>query len=98
MVLKYFIWNTRLLKDACIQYNLYRIKSFFSMCCLGMEFPPCTVDVFRVSERVDYPRDANGNIIAMVHPNLQVKTTKGILNSGFYPSSPFGHIGFFFCL
>ncbi|KAF6738643.1 Aspartoacylase [Oryzias melastigma] len=37
----------------------------------GMEFPPCTVEVFRVSERIDYPRDANGNIIAMVHPNLQ---------------------------
>ncbi|XP_061658838.1 aspartoacylase isoform X2 [Syngnathoides biaculeatus] len=38
---------------------------------VGMEFPSCTVEVFRVSERVDYPRDANGNIIAMVHPNLQ---------------------------
>ncbi|CAL8364144.1 unnamed protein product [Lota lota] len=37
----------------------------------GVEFPPCTVDVFKVSERMDYPRDANGNIIAMVHPNLQ---------------------------
>lgn len=37
----------------------------------GVEFPPCMVDVFRVSERMDYPRDANGNIIAMVHPNLQ---------------------------
>uniref|UniRef100_A0A3Q3DBU3 Aspartoacylase n=2 Tax=Hippocampus comes TaxID=109280 RepID=A0A3Q3DBU3_HIPCM len=37
----------------------------------GMEFPSCTVEVFRVSESVDYPRDANGNIIAMVHPNLQ---------------------------
>ncbi|XP_072302694.1 aspartoacylase [Eucyclogobius newberryi] len=37
----------------------------------GVEFPPCTVEVFRVLERVDYPRDANRNIIAMVHPNLQ---------------------------
>ncbi|XP_030009335.1 aspartoacylase [Sphaeramia orbicularis] len=37
----------------------------------GVEFPPCSVPVFRVSERVDYPRDANGNIMAMVHPNLQ---------------------------
>ncbi|KAJ8266320.1 hypothetical protein GJAV_G00129060 [Gymnothorax javanicus] len=37
----------------------------------GMEFQPCTVDVFRVSEKVDYPRDKNGNITAMVHPNLQ---------------------------
>uniref|UniRef100_H3CX10 Aspartoacylase n=1 Tax=Tetraodon nigroviridis TaxID=99883 RepID=H3CX10_TETNG len=37
----------------------------------GVEFPACTVEVFRVLERVDYPRDTNGNIIAMVHPNLQ---------------------------
>ncbi|XP_030648706.1 aspartoacylase [Chanos chanos] len=37
----------------------------------GVEFPPCAVDVFKVIERVDYPRDANGNITAMVHPHLQ---------------------------
>ncbi|KAJ8275763.1 hypothetical protein COCON_G00075150 [Conger conger] len=37
----------------------------------GMEFQPCTVDVYRVSEKMDYPRDTNGNITAMVHPNLQ---------------------------
>ncbi|XP_016372796.1 aspartoacylase [Sinocyclocheilus rhinocerous] len=37
----------------------------------GVEFPPCTVDVFRVQERMDYPRDTNGNITAMVHPHLQ---------------------------
>lgn len=48
----------------------------FALCHLGMEFPSCTVEVFRVSESVDYPRDANGNIIAMVHPNLQVRRKK----------------------
>ncbi|XP_016397530.1 aspartoacylase-like [Sinocyclocheilus rhinocerous] len=37
----------------------------------GVEFPPCTIDVFRVQERMDYPRDTNGNITAMVHPHLQ---------------------------
>ncbi|KAL0994424.1 hypothetical protein UPYG_G00122030 [Umbra pygmaea] len=37
----------------------------------GLEFRPCTLDVFRVSEKMDYPRDTNGNIIAMVHPHLQ---------------------------
>ncbi|KAJ8412423.1 hypothetical protein AAFF_G00127590 [Aldrovandia affinis] len=37
----------------------------------GMEFQPCMVDVYRVSEKMDYPRDKNGNITAMVHPNLQ---------------------------
>nr|XP_015222917.1 PREDICTED: active breakpoint cluster region-related protein isoform X8 [Lepisosteus oculatus] len=37
----------------------------------GMEFPPCTVDVYRVSERVDYPRDECGNISGLVHPDLQ---------------------------
>lgn len=48
------------------------ILSLCFLCCLGVEFPPCTVEVFRVLEWIDYPRDANGNIIAMVHPNLQV--------------------------
>ncbi|XP_031427403.1 aspartoacylase isoform X9 [Clupea harengus] len=38
---------------------------------IGVEFPPCNVDVFRVQERMDYPRDTNGNITAMVHPDLQ---------------------------
>ncbi|XP_018610600.1 aspartoacylase isoform X1 [Scleropages formosus] len=37
----------------------------------GVEFLPCTVEVYRVVERVDYPRDSNGNISAMVHPDLQ---------------------------
>ncbi|XP_051977704.1 aspartoacylase [Xyrauchen texanus] len=37
----------------------------------GVEFPPCTVEVFRAHERMDYPRDTNGNITAMVHPHLQ---------------------------
>ncbi|KAI5608411.1 aspartoacylase [Silurus asotus] len=37
----------------------------------GVEFPACRVEVFRVHERVDYPRDTNGNISAMVHPHLQ---------------------------
>lgn len=52
------------------------LEMLFSVCFIGMEFPACTVEVFRVSERIDYPRDANGNIIAMVHPNLQVKKKK----------------------
>ena len=51
------------------------------LCFAGMEFPPCTVEVFWVSERIDYPRDANGNIIAMVHPNLQVKLRTVCLSS-----------------
>ncbi|XP_018610602.1 aspartoacylase isoform X3 [Scleropages formosus] len=38
---------------------------------IGVEFLPCTVEVYRVVERVDYPRDSNGNISAMVHPDLQ---------------------------
>ncbi|XP_076867292.1 aspartoacylase [Brachyhypopomus gauderio] len=37
----------------------------------GVEFPACSVEVFRVHEKVDYPRDTNGNITAMVHPDLQ---------------------------
>lgn len=49
-----------------------RAASLLLPCPVGVEFPACSVEVFRVLERVDYPRDANGNIVAMVHPNLQV--------------------------
>lgn len=49
------------------------VRCFTGLCCrVGVEFPAGTVEVFRVLERVDYPRDTNGNIVAMVHPNLQV--------------------------
>ncbi|MCI4394528.1 hypothetical protein PGIGA_G00169800 [Pangasianodon gigas] len=44
---------------------------FIEMFNSGVEFPACRVEVFRVHERVDYPRDTNGNIGAMVHPHLQ---------------------------
>ncbi|XP_053473679.1 aspartoacylase [Ictalurus furcatus] len=44
---------------------------FIEMFNSGVEFPACRVEVFRVHERVDYPRDTNGNISAMVHPRLQ---------------------------
>lgn len=59
-----------------------------ALCCSGMEFPPCTVEVFWVSERIDYPRDANGNIIAMVHPNLQVRSSGAWTVPAFTPLQP----------
>ncbi|XP_033907225.2 aspartoacylase-like [Acipenser ruthenus] len=37
----------------------------------GKEFSPCTVDVYRITESVDYPRDKDGNISAMIHTDLQ---------------------------
>lgn len=67
-------------KVLCVWYcSIWPLQKCVASCCLlllscpvGVEFPACTVEVFRVLERVDYPRDTNGNIIAMVHPNLQV--------------------------
>ncbi|RXM92155.1 Aspartoacylase [Acipenser ruthenus] len=38
---------------------------------VGKEFSPCTVDVYRITESVDYPRDKDGNISAMIHTDLQ---------------------------
>ncbi|KAL6463480.1 hypothetical protein MHYP_G00278710 [Metynnis hypsauchen] len=52
---------------AIMKHALDFIELFNS----GVEFPACSVEVFRVHERVDYPRDTNGNITAMVHPHLQ---------------------------
>ncbi|XP_067864447.1 aspartoacylase [Heptranchias perlo] len=37
----------------------------------GKEFPPCTLDVYRAFEKVNYPRDSEGQIIAVIHPQLQ---------------------------
>ncbi|KAK1139215.1 aspartoacylase-like [Acipenser oxyrinchus oxyrinchus] len=42
----------------------------------GKEFSPCTVDVYRLTESVDYPRDKDGNISAVIHTDLQVTNTK----------------------
>ncbi|XP_034033688.1 aspartoacylase-like [Thalassophryne amazonica] len=37
----------------------------------GVEFPSCTVEVFCVSETIDYPRDPMGTSSPWLHPNLQ---------------------------
>ncbi|NWX21464.1 ACY2 Aspartoacylase, partial [Aegotheles bennettii] len=37
----------------------------------GSEFPPCTIEVFRIMEKVDYPRNKNDEVIAIIHPKLQ---------------------------
>ncbi|KAJ7398289.1 Aspartoacylase [Pitangus sulphuratus] len=37
----------------------------------GKEFPPCTIEVFKIMEKVDYPRNKNNEIIAVIHPKLQ---------------------------
>lgn len=41
---------------------------------LGKEFPPCTIEVFKIMEKVDYPRNKDGEIIAIIHPKLQVNS------------------------
>uniref|UniRef100_UPI00398F71CF aspartoacylase n=1 Tax=Pristiophorus japonicus TaxID=55135 RepID=UPI00398F71CF len=37
----------------------------------GKEFPPCTLDVYRAFEKVNFPRDSEGQITAIIHPELQ---------------------------
>ncbi|XP_074869575.1 aspartoacylase isoform X4 [Carettochelys insculpta] len=37
----------------------------------GKEFPPCTIEVYKIMEKVDYPRNKNGEITAVIHPHLQ---------------------------
>ncbi|NXV77247.1 ACY2 Aspartoacylase, partial [Atlantisia rogersi] len=47
----------------------------------GKEFPPCTIEVFKIMEKVDYPRNKNGEVIAIIHPKLQDQDWQP-LNSG----------------
>ncbi|XP_058532346.1 aspartoacylase [Ochotona princeps] len=37
----------------------------------GKEYPPCAIEVYKVMEKVDYPRNGSGEIAAVIHPNLQ---------------------------
>uniref|UniRef100_A0A8B9Z6B1 Aspartoacylase n=1 Tax=Buteo japonicus TaxID=224669 RepID=A0A8B9Z6B1_9AVES len=37
----------------------------------GKEFPPCAIEVFKIMEKVDYPRNKNDEVIAIIHPKLQ---------------------------
>lgn len=37
----------------------------------GKEFPPCAIEVYKIIEKVDYPRNESGEITAIIHPNLQ---------------------------
>ncbi|XP_043851315.1 aspartoacylase isoform X2 [Dromiciops gliroides] len=37
----------------------------------GREFPACSLEVYQVTGKVDYPRKENGEIAAVIHPRLQ---------------------------
>ncbi|XP_015501766.1 aspartoacylase isoform X2 [Parus major] len=47
---------------------------------VGKEFPPCTIEVFKIMEKVDYPRNKNGEIIAIIHPKLQDQDWQPVKN------------------
>lgn len=42
---------------------------------IGKEFPPCAIEVYKIMEKVDYPRNESGEIAAIIHPKLQVTFT-----------------------
>ncbi|KAK9412579.1 aspartoacylase [Crotalus adamanteus] len=37
----------------------------------GQEFPPCTIEIYKLLEKVDYPRNPKNEIMAVIHPDLQ---------------------------
>ena len=41
----------------------------------GKEFPPCAIEVYKIMEKIDYPRNESGEIAAIIHPKLQVMVT-----------------------
>ncbi|KAG9486073.1 aspartoacylase isoform X2 [Eleutherodactylus coqui] len=60
-----------------VQYALDFMQYFNE----GIEFPPCSIEVYRVLEKIDYPRDDNGDLSAVIHPTLQDQDWKP-LNPG----------------
>ncbi|XP_006863323.1 PREDICTED: aspartoacylase [Chrysochloris asiatica] len=49
----------------------------------GKEFPSCAIEVYKIVERVNYPRDESGEIVAFIHPNLQDQDWKPL-----HPGAP----------
>nr|XP_033778798.1 aspartoacylase [Geotrypetes seraphini] len=50
-----------------IKHGLDFVELFNS----GKEFPPCSIEVYKIQEKVDYPRNEAGEIVAFVHHHLQ---------------------------
>ncbi|XP_072834725.2 aspartoacylase isoform X2 [Pogona vitticeps] len=44
---------------------------FIRMFNAGQAFPPCTIEAYKIVEKVDYPRGKNNEITALIHPDLQ---------------------------
>ncbi|XP_063811889.1 aspartoacylase isoform X2 [Pseudophryne corroboree] len=38
---------------------------------VGTAFPPCSIEVYKVLEKIGYPRNKNGELGAIIHQNLQ---------------------------
>ncbi|XP_016083945.2 aspartoacylase [Ornithorhynchus anatinus] len=47
----------------------------------GREFPPCTIEAYKLIEKVDFPRNKKGEITALIHQSLQDQDWKP-LNPG----------------
>ncbi|KAM6164958.1 aspartoacylase isoform 2-T2 [Rhynchocyon petersi] len=50
---------------------------------VGKEFPSCAIEVYKIMEKVDYPRNESGEIAAFIHPNLQDQDWKPL-----HPGAP----------
>ncbi|XP_056415237.1 aspartoacylase [Hyla sarda] len=62
--------------------NVVKLSLDFMQCFNeGRKFPPCTIEVYKVLEKIDYPRNDNGDVGAFIHPNLQDQDWKP-LNPG----------------
>uniref|UniRef100_A0A8D2DKM0 Aspartoacylase n=1 Tax=Sciurus vulgaris TaxID=55149 RepID=A0A8D2DKM0_SCIVU len=42
----------------------------------GKEFLSCAIEIYKIMEKVDYPRNESGEIAAIIHPNLQDQNWK----------------------
>lgn len=51
---------------------LFQLLYIHIVFAIGKEFPPCAIEVYKIMEKVDYPRNESGEIAAIIHPKLQV--------------------------
>lgn len=55
-----------------LKYQLFLVALAIYYFIIGKEFPPCTIEAYKIMEKVDFPRNENGEVAAIIHPNLQV--------------------------
>ena len=52
--------------------EIFYLAFIYILFVIGKEFPSGAIEVYKIMEKADYPRNENKEIAAFIHPNLQV--------------------------